>query len=483
MERYHVSRATVRQALGQLVAEGYLVIRRGLGTYVAEPKIRAGTPRRMYSFSREIERLGMRPGTHVQALGIEPAGPSVAAALDVPIGEPVVALRRLRTADDEPMMLETSWLPVRRFPGLVDKDLERRASVRRADRRLRRAAGTGPRGIRARPAEHRRRPPARQARRPTRPCSWNASRSTPRGARSSSAGASSGATAAATSSSCGGAVMTRPALRRPGAAVGDLGRGVDERRRRWPAALEAARERRPEVSRPLLDGRPGRLRRRRLVLLPRAGGRLGAPRGPSPPGHRRPALRGHPAADRRHRRRTARCAAARHHQPVRHHLRGRRPPRSEARPPATRSSPSPAGPARRSRPRRRCAWSRRSATRPPIVMTRSFTSMLALLLRVIAGVATSSVDGRRLAGRSRCAAGPLVRGRAPSRPPLRRSPGRPLVAGRRPRRRRGVRHRVGGRPEADRDRPRPVDVYQPLEFRHGPISVIEPGVLVVALLG
>jgi GntR family transcriptional regulator len=123
MERYHVSRATVRQALGQLVAEGYLVIRRGLGTYVAEPKIRQGLLG-MYSFSREIERLGMRPGTHVQALGIEPAGPSVAAALDVPIGEPVVALRRLRTADDEPMMLETSWLPVRRFPGLVDKDLE-----------------------------------------------------------------------------------------------------------------------------------------------------------------------------------------------------------------------------------------------------------------------------------------------------------------------------------------------------------------------
>ena len=28
----------------------------------------------------------------------------------------------------------------------------------------------------------------------------------------------------------------------------------------------------------------------------------------------------------------------------------------------------------------------------------------------------------------------------------------------------------------------PTDVYQPLEFRHGPMSVIEPGVLVVGLL-
>lgn len=123
MDRYGVSRATVRQALGQLVAEGYLVIRRGLGTYVAEPKIRQGLLG-MYSFSREIERLGMRPGTHVQALGVEPAGPSVATALGIALGEPVVALKRLRSADDEPIMLETSWLPVRRFPGLVDRDLE-----------------------------------------------------------------------------------------------------------------------------------------------------------------------------------------------------------------------------------------------------------------------------------------------------------------------------------------------------------------------
>ena len=29
----------------------------------------------------------------------------------------------------------------------------------------------------------------------------------------------------------------------------------------------------------------------------------------------------------------------------------------------------------------------------------------------------------------------------------------------------------------------PTDVYEPLEFRHGPISVCEPGVLVVGLIG
>src|SRR3989304_3864057 len=75
MARYGVSRATVRQALGQLVAEGYLEIRRGLGTYVATPKLEQGLGG-FYSFSREIERLGMRAGTRGLGGRLEPAPPA-----------------------------------------------------------------------------------------------------------------------------------------------------------------------------------------------------------------------------------------------------------------------------------------------------------------------------------------------------------------------------------------------------------------------
>jgi GntR family transcriptional regulator len=124
MDRYGVSRATVRQALGQLVAEGYLEIRRGLGTYVAAPKIRQGLLG-MYSFSREVERLGMRPASRVLGLTVEPASRAVATSLGLPPGDPVVAIHRLRSADDEPMMLETSWLPEQRFPRLAERDFER----------------------------------------------------------------------------------------------------------------------------------------------------------------------------------------------------------------------------------------------------------------------------------------------------------------------------------------------------------------------
>ena len=64
MAEYGVSRATVRQALAGLLAEGALEIRRGLGTYVAAPRFEH-TIGGFYSFSREIERHGLTPGTTV----------------------------------------------------------------------------------------------------------------------------------------------------------------------------------------------------------------------------------------------------------------------------------------------------------------------------------------------------------------------------------------------------------------------------------
>ena len=119
--RYGVSRATVRQALGGLIAGGALEVRRGLGTFVAAARFEH-TIGGFYSFSREIERHGRRPGTRVLGLGLEPADETVAAGLGIAPGTTVVALRRIRLADDEPLVVETSRLPAARFPGLERVD-------------------------------------------------------------------------------------------------------------------------------------------------------------------------------------------------------------------------------------------------------------------------------------------------------------------------------------------------------------------------
>jgi len=121
MAEYGVSRATVRQALAGLVAGGLLEIRRGLGTYVSARRFEH-TIGGFYSFSREIERHGLKPGTRVLDLRTMPAPDDVAEALGVPAGTLVVALRRLRLAGSDPLVVETSHLPAARFAGLETID-------------------------------------------------------------------------------------------------------------------------------------------------------------------------------------------------------------------------------------------------------------------------------------------------------------------------------------------------------------------------
>ncbi|MCY7419802.1 MAG: GntR family transcriptional regulator [Chloroflexi bacterium] len=121
MARYGVSRATVRQALGRLIADGSLEVRRGLGTFVRARPVEHALGG-FYTFSREIERHGMRPGTRVMDLRVESATQEVAEHLDLSTGTPVVALSRIRLADDDPLVTETSYLPAARFPGLEHVD-------------------------------------------------------------------------------------------------------------------------------------------------------------------------------------------------------------------------------------------------------------------------------------------------------------------------------------------------------------------------
>ncbi|MET0601639.1 MAG: UTRA domain-containing protein, partial [Baekduia sp.] len=56
--------------------------------------------------------------------GTEPADDLVAGRLGVQPGALVVRLRRVRTADGEPMALEEAFLPAERFGALAEEDLD-----------------------------------------------------------------------------------------------------------------------------------------------------------------------------------------------------------------------------------------------------------------------------------------------------------------------------------------------------------------------
>ena len=112
-----VSRPTLRRAIEYLVDRGYLVRRRAVGTQVVHPKVRR--PVELTSLYDDLTASRKNPRTRVLSLETVPATDRVAHALGLD-GVEVVAMERLRYADDQPLAIMRNWLPV----GLVALDRE-----------------------------------------------------------------------------------------------------------------------------------------------------------------------------------------------------------------------------------------------------------------------------------------------------------------------------------------------------------------------
>lgn len=117
-ERFSVSRSTVRQAVDTLVVDGVLRRQQGKGTFVAPPKTDLQV--RLTSFTEEMRRRGMNPGSVLLIARTEPAPPSVAEALELEAAAEIHHLRRLLTADASPIAIEENWIPADLAPALLD---------------------------------------------------------------------------------------------------------------------------------------------------------------------------------------------------------------------------------------------------------------------------------------------------------------------------------------------------------------------------
>ena len=120
-----VARMTLRRAVDGMVADALLVRRQGAGTFVAPAKVAHRLA--ADSFSADMRARGLRPGSHTLSTSCGPAGVMLAALLEVPAGAPVLHVRRLRLADDEPMAVEDLSAPGDLVPGLTGADLENRS--------------------------------------------------------------------------------------------------------------------------------------------------------------------------------------------------------------------------------------------------------------------------------------------------------------------------------------------------------------------
>ncbi len=121
--RFEVSRATANKALSNLVSEGVLEFRKGLGTFVQESALDVDLGR-LVSFTARAVAAGKKPETKVLAFARKKVGdldPDIARRLALAPGESVFELRRLRLVDAIPAILERRVVVARHCPGLDAK--------------------------------------------------------------------------------------------------------------------------------------------------------------------------------------------------------------------------------------------------------------------------------------------------------------------------------------------------------------------------
>ncbi len=120
-----VNRNTLRQAIGELAAQGMLKKVKGLGTFVtaSEPVALKHKLNRISSFGQELNQAGVRENTRLLGKGYESAPKHVAQSLALNPDSRVIAVRRLRIGDDLPLIYEETYLPVDLFDGILEMDL------------------------------------------------------------------------------------------------------------------------------------------------------------------------------------------------------------------------------------------------------------------------------------------------------------------------------------------------------------------------
>ena len=119
---YDISRNTVRQAIGALEEEGFVVRKRGKGTFVTDPNTRRKGVQ--YSFTTEISQLGKTPSSTLVDFAVITPSPKIVTLMGLEQGVKVYRFTRVRNVDGEPLILETSYYPEYIYPNLTRELLE-----------------------------------------------------------------------------------------------------------------------------------------------------------------------------------------------------------------------------------------------------------------------------------------------------------------------------------------------------------------------
>ena len=120
---FNVSRATVRTAILELVREGYLKRQQGKGTFIFRNVISEGLSM-LTSFRESLFEESLHFSTSILARTVMMPVDDLDSKLDIPQDKHIIFIKRLRLIDNEPILLQESYVPYHICPLLLEDDIE-----------------------------------------------------------------------------------------------------------------------------------------------------------------------------------------------------------------------------------------------------------------------------------------------------------------------------------------------------------------------
>jgi GntR family transcriptional regulator len=120
---FSVSRVTVRNAVIELVRQGYLKRQQGKGTFVFRNTVTDGITM-MTSFREILFERGLKFSTQVLARTVMMPIDDLDLRLRVPKDKHIIYVKRLRLIESEPILLQETYIPYHICPLLLEEDVE-----------------------------------------------------------------------------------------------------------------------------------------------------------------------------------------------------------------------------------------------------------------------------------------------------------------------------------------------------------------------